>query len=136
MTGDYFGQDPWFLFLSRFVRAGSPNGAAVRPAQGNALGTVNHTRRFSTAQRANSSRGEPLARWADKREIVLHATQGVALGWANCRAFGPKVRAQRPRTKRPRRDRGTAYGALAMLRGAGRLGTIVGRRVSPSRRDD
>ena len=93
MKVDDLGSDPWFLFIFRFARAGAPNGAAVRPAQGNALGIVNRTGWFSTAQRANSSRGEALARWADKREMVLHASQGVALGWVNCRAFGPKATA-------------------------------------------
>jgi hypothetical protein len=36
-----------------------------------------------------------LARWAGKRELILRAPQGVALGWANGRAFGPKIRGQR-----------------------------------------
>jgi hypothetical protein len=66
---------------------------------GNALGKANLTRRRSAAQRANSSPGERLARWAGKRELILPIPQGVALGLVNCRAFGPKIRVQRSKQK-------------------------------------
>ena len=47
---------------------------------GNALGNVNLARQTSSAQRANHSSGELLARWAGRRGLTPSVTQGVAHG--------------------------------------------------------
>jgi hypothetical protein len=36
-------------------------------------------------------KGKRLARWAEKNNSRLFSTQGVALGWINEWAFGPKA---------------------------------------------
>ena len=51
------------IFVRRFERAFRAEGPVVIPAQGNALGTGGNSYR-SSAQRANLSPEEPLARWA------------------------------------------------------------------------
>ncbi len=70
-------------------RRRGPNGAAVRPGQGNALVDVG-THRLLSAQRANRSPGRtvgPLGRYDGR---VASVYQGVALAWANGWAFGPQ----------------------------------------------
>jgi hypothetical protein len=57
--------------------SGSPEGAEVHTAQGNALETVNTARQRPAAQQANESPGELLARWAGKRRLILPAPQGL-----------------------------------------------------------
>jgi len=77
-------KDQRLKFPSR--RVGCPKGAAIRPAQGNALGNVSGIRLDRTAQRANRSSGERLARWADGQ--VGFSLFPRALPWAG-RTSGP-----------------------------------------------
>jgi hypothetical protein len=58
------GPDVRFPFLFRFGQAGRPNGAAIHPAQGNALATVNPTLVFNgpTGQRFSRRTVGPLGR--------------------------------------------------------------------------
>ena len=67
-----------------------PNGAAVRPGQGNALVDEGQRCAMST-QRANRSPGRtvgPLGRCGFCERSFY---QGGALAWENHRAFGPSV---------------------------------------------
>ena len=72
-----------------------PEGALVRPAQGIALGNRSRSRFFGpTGQRFSRRTIGPLGRKTEIGAILtddLPSPQGVALGWANWWAFGPKT---------------------------------------------
>jgi hypothetical protein len=81
-------QLPFFNGRGAFRTLRAPK-THVRPAQGNALGTIGRES-IHSAQRANGSRMisriiGPLGRI----HVSWSMPQGVALGWENYRAFGP-----------------------------------------------
>ena len=83
----------------RRVRAGCPAARASpwlprrgcgSPSPGQRPGNT-VANRNSSGQRPNRSSEEPLARWAEMVPC-RPSSQGVALGWVNCRTFGPKTK--------------------------------------------
>ena len=62
-------------------------GPAVPPAQATPS-EASRVKAFPSAQRANRSPEEPLARGADARTQRFSVPQGVALGWVNRHPFG------------------------------------------------
>ena len=91
----------WPDFKSRACATGS---ASVSPAgrrphsqpRARPLGPGNATRWPSTAERANASPDELLARWAGKPQLMLPVPQGVALGLDELLGLRPKTRARCP----------------------------------------
>ena len=87
---------PHFAYCARLcsgIYAGAwAEGPASLPAQSNALGKE---RLYLPGLRPNGPTthrdfGERMARWADLAR-AHPCPQGVALGWANQRAFGPRI---------------------------------------------
>ena len=75
---------------SNLIDVCSPEGATNLPAQGNALGRREY-QDIMSAQRAKSSPQGTIGPLG--REEITHpiVPQGVALGWENFRAFGPRT---------------------------------------------
>ena len=117
---------------TRVPRGGRAEGRTLRPARGVALGSrVRPQRQHGpTGQRFAIGRRERLARWADPRADRAPQSQGVALGWANRRPFGPRHYHELRHYHEPsRRSRG-AFTPLAAA-GGSRPDVYVGSAVDP-----